>query len=57
MEEYLIRVLTYRKSVVELELRHSSNQMEKEFLAGQCKGLDFSISEIYKIIEEGKRYE
>ena len=52
--DYLIRTLTYQRSCWELNLKKLDGQSEltSTILYGKIEGLNFAISEIYKLTAE-----
>lgn len=51
--DYLIRTLTYLRSVKELEMKKFPNSfvMKRMFLNGEIQGINIAITEIFKLIE------
>lgn len=55
--EYLIRTLTYKRSILELERNEASSDgfacdAFYTYTEGQIRGLSIAITEIYKLVSE-----
>lgn len=53
--EFLIRTLTYKRSCLELDLKkRTSVDSVALHYQGKIDGLNFAITEIYKLVNEGE---
>lgn len=51
--EYLIRVLTYQRSSLELKLKEFKTNIEgKNVVFGEIKGIDFALDKTWSLINE-----
>jgi hypothetical protein len=53
--DYLIRTLTYKRSVLELELKNHVEFDNLKFqLSGKIDGINVALTEIYKLVSESE---
>ena len=50
--DYLIRMLTYKRSCLEIDMQEDPNNPIGDYIDSQIMGLSIAITEAYKMAEE-----